>query len=131
MLPVYLKFKGGKGIATGLGVMLSLATYATLIAFGVFVIMFAIFRYISLASLTAAAALVPAHILLSRGTYFSSGLSLTAFIAVMVIAVFIKHISNIKRLIAGTEPKVGGGKTFGKNEETSSESAASAAEGEK
>ncbi|MHC4661864.1 MAG: glycerol-3-phosphate 1-O-acyltransferase PlsY [Planctomycetota bacterium] len=132
MLPVYLKFKGGKGIATGLGVMLSLATYSTLIAFGVFVIMFALFRYISLASLAAAAALVPAHVLLCRDTFFSKELPVTVFIAVVVAAVFIKHVSNIMRLLAGTEPKVGGGKTFGKKEESESEpAAASAADGEK
>jgi len=117
MFSVYLKFTGGKAVATGVGVMLSLATYPTLIALGVFIIIFGLLRFISLASLVAAAAIIPAHVLLNRDTFFAGGLPLTVFITVVVLAVFVKHIPNIKRLLAGTEPKVGGGRTFGKKQD--------------
>jgi glycerol-3-phosphate acyltransferase PlsY len=117
MFPVYLKFIGGKAVATGVGVMLSLATYPTLIGLGVFIIVFALFRYISLSSLGAAATIIPGHILINRDTFFSDGFPLSVFIAVVVLAVFARHITNIRRLLAGTEPKVGGGRTFGKKQD--------------
>lgn len=96
---VFLCFKGGKGVATALGVYLALAPLAVLGALAVFTVLVLIWRYISLGSIVAAA-VMPLII------YFrphSNGLLLaTALISVIVI---VKHHTNIKRLLAGSESK--------------------------
>jgi glycerol-3-phosphate acyltransferase PlsY len=102
--PVWLKFKGGKGVATALGVFLILSPAAALAALAVFVLTFAFCQFVSLASLTAAAAMplliyflwAPGHappLAVSLGTLFATGL------------VFYKHRGNLQRLTRGTEPK--------------------------
>ena len=96
---VFLRFKGGKGVATALGVFLALSPWAVAIALGVFLALVFKWRYISLGSMVAAAAMPPAVFLLgcSRAV-----LLVTAFVAVIVI---VKHHENIKRLVGGTENK--------------------------
>jgi len=96
---VFLLFKGGKGVATALGVFLALAPLAVLGALAVFVLLVAIWRYISLGSI-AAAAVMPLIIWFMPHT--QQLLIATALIAAVVI---IKHHTNISRLIAGTESK--------------------------
>ncbi|NMB45523.1 MAG: glycerol-3-phosphate 1-O-acyltransferase PlsY [Firmicutes bacterium] len=99
--PIYLKFKGGKGIATSLGAVISLTPAIALILLGLWIIMVGITRYISLASL-AAAVLFPIFLIISRAstTYILAG------IVISVFAIY-RHRTNIQRLLSGTEHKIG------------------------
>jgi glycerol-3-phosphate acyltransferase PlsY len=96
---VFLKFKGGKGVATALGVFLALAPLAVGIALSVFVVLMWIWRYVSLGSI-AAAATMPIAVMLLRGD--SVLIAVTLIIAVIVV---VKHHENIRRLLAGTESR--------------------------
>ncbi len=101
LYPVWLKFKGGKGVATTLGTLIALKWPLGLMACGIWLCAAAIFRYSSLSALIA----VGATPLLSHYMYGDANLSgLCAFIAALV---YIKHRENIKRLFAGEEPKIG------------------------
>ena len=99
LYPVYLRFKGGKGVATALGIFLVLSPLAVLIAFLVFAVVLWRWRYVSLASLTAAA-LIPFLVVAIEPSLplFCA----TLFIAAMVV---VRHRTNIQRLRAGTESK--------------------------
>jgi len=94
---VFLKFKGGKGVATALGVFLALSPPAVAIAVAVFILLMAIWRYVSLGSVSAAAAMPIAVWALGGGRVLNL---VTVLIAVIVI---VRHTDNIKRLVAGTE----------------------------
>jgi glycerol-3-phosphate acyltransferase PlsY len=94
---VFLKFKGGKGVATALGVFLALSPLAVGIAVAVFAALMLIWRYVSLGSVTAAAVMPIAVWGLGGGRVM---IMVTTIIAVIVI---FRHIENIKRLVAGTE----------------------------
>ena len=101
--PVWLKFKGGKGVATSAGALLALAPGATLIGVAIWMIVFWQTRYVSLASITAAVVL-PVIILL-RSHHETNGKPLvysSAFVAAVIIW---RHRSNLSRLIHGTEPR--------------------------
>jgi acyl phosphate:glycerol-3-phosphate acyltransferase len=106
--PVWLKFKAGKGVATGLGVFLAIAPLAALAALAVFIVVVWRTRYISLGSIIAAAFL-PLWILLTHtwiepvGDYAPI---MAALCAVSTVIIF-KHSENIKRLTAGKETKFG------------------------
>jgi glycerol-3-phosphate acyltransferase PlsY len=108
--PIWLRFKGGKGIATGLGVFTALSPFAGLSALAVFIIVALTWRYASLGSIAAAAAMplfvylfwAPGHappLVITFGTLFATGL------------VIFKHDANLQRLIEGTEPRFGAGET--------------------
>ena len=94
---VFLGFKGGKGVATALGVFLGLAPLAVLIVLGIFIAIVATTRYISLGSITAAAAMPPVVAFLDGRPPL---VGVTVVIALLVIW---KHRENIQRLRAGTE----------------------------
>lgn len=96
---VFLLFRGGKGVATALGVYLALAPLAVLGALLVFILLVAIWRYISLGSVMAAAAM---PLIIFLRPHSSQLLIATALISLIVIA---KHHANISRLLAGTESK--------------------------
>lgn len=100
LFPVWLGFKGGKGVATFLGVVLGLLWPAALLFAAVWIAVAAGLRYSSLAGLTATASVV-------LYAFFSDAHNLTALFFIMALIVFIKHHANIKRLMAGTEPKIG------------------------
>jgi len=102
--PVWLRFKGGKGVATALGVFLALAPVAALAGLVVFILVFALTKYVSLASILAAIAFPPAAILLPHAPY---GPWLTAVIIIVPIIVIAKHHQNIARLLNGTEYRFG------------------------
>jgi glycerol-3-phosphate acyltransferase PlsY len=112
IFPIYLKFKGGKGVATSLGVALGLWPYYTICATLAFVIWTAVvllWRYISLASITASITFPLALILaivLIPGWDFANLWPLLAAAFAIPIMVIVRHRENIKRLIAGTESKV-------------------------
>jgi len=98
LFPVYLRFKGGKGVATMLGVMLPWQPLVAVIGLLLWFVLMKLSHYVSLASILAALAL-PLLVGLTGG-------SIPALIVGMLIAslVTLKHASNIKRLLDGTEP---------------------------
>ena len=102
MFPVWLKFKGGKGISTAAGVALALAGWALLIAGLVWVTVFLISRYVSMASIFAALVLPLAATALSLW-YKPVDLSILIFFYVIAAVAIWKHRSNIARLRNGTE----------------------------
>ena len=110
--PVWLRFKGGKGVAAALGVFLMLAPLAALGALLVFIIVSVTWRYVSLGSVSAAASMpllmyflwAPGHappLVVDFGTLFAAAL------------VIFKHDANLQRLVDGTEPKFSFGKSKG------------------
>ena len=104
MFSIYLKFSGGKGIATAGGAFLAIQPYALLGSFVVWVVLFSTRRIMSLATLSAAATL-PLFVYLSgRLNLWPTHWSYTAVSAVLVVVIFYRHRSNIGRLLAGTEP---------------------------
>ncbi len=112
IFPIYVKFKGGKGVATSFGLALGLWPYYTIpvaVAFIVWTVCVLIWRYISLASIVASIAfpiaLVSAITLIKNWQFENLWPLLTAAIAIPLM-VIIRHRENIKRIIAGTESKV-------------------------
>jgi glycerol-3-phosphate acyltransferase PlsY len=101
LFPVWLKFKGGKGVATALGIFLVLDWRVGLACCVTWLIVAALLRYSSLASLVAIAA-APAY-----AFYLAGDLQLAQFAFVVVILVSAKHHENIRRLLSGTESKIG------------------------
>ena len=112
MFSIFLKFKGGKGVATSAGVMLGLWPYFTLpgaIAIGVFLVVFFLWRYISLGSIIGAVTVPIAYLLIGRARgwpIFDSQLPLMVFSVVMALLIIYKHRANIARLRAGTENRM-------------------------
>lgn len=106
--PVWLGFRGGKGVATAFGVFLALAPWAALAAMGVFVLVFAASRYVSLGSIFSAIAF-PALALLMP--HRPRTLWLTVVLFVIPLIVILKHHQNIARLMSGKEYRFGGTRT--------------------
>jgi acyl phosphate:glycerol-3-phosphate acyltransferase len=102
--PIWLRFKGGKGVATGLGAFLVVSPLATGVAFLIFIAIFAITRYVSLGSIIAAAAFPIAVAMYTTGYPGGPMMLLTGAASAIII---LKHHENIRRLLAGTEPKFG------------------------
>ena len=100
MFSVWLKFRGGKGVATSVGVFVALAPKTLLLALALFVALVAAFRYVSLGSIIAAAAFP--LIAYALRDYHSSLAILAAMSAIAALVIF-KHRENIRRLLAGTE----------------------------
>ena len=101
---IWLKFKGGKGVATGLGVFLALAPLAALLTLLIFIIVVAATRYVSLGSVLATAAFPAILCWLERDTFPPAALLMATAAALLVI---FRHRQNIGRLWAGTENRVG------------------------
>jgi acyl phosphate:glycerol-3-phosphate acyltransferase len=99
MFPLWLGFRGGKGAATGLGVLLALAWPVAAIAFAIWLAMLALFRYSSLAALVAtlAAVALAAFLTPAATAYLITGLALL---------VILRHRENIHRLVSGTESRI-------------------------
>ena len=103
--PVWLNWKGGKAVATGLGIFLGLSWQVGLATLGVFILMISVFRIVSLASVSAALAL-PFIMFIS---FNNSSISLP-FLLISLLAttlVIWRHRENIVRLIKGKEPRIG------------------------
>jgi len=98
--PVFLGFKGGKGVATFLGTLLALAWPIGLAACAIWAVTAAIFRISSLAALVAAGLSPVVAILLGQP-------QATLFCAALAVLIFIRHHENIARLLKGAEPRIG------------------------
>jgi glycerol-3-phosphate acyltransferase PlsY len=106
MFPVWLRFRGGKGVATALGAFALLVPRATLGAFAIFVIVALASRYVSLASIAAAASL-PIFAWLQLRDGIDQDLLTIVPITVASVLVIAKHHDNIRRLLSGTENRFG------------------------
>ena len=101
IFPVFLAFRGGKGVATALGVYLALNPLAIFLSFIIFVLVLLKWRYVSAGSLAGTAAMpLLLYVLKAEPIYVYVSLVIGVFI-------FLKHSGNIKRLTAGTEHKLG------------------------
>ena len=104
VFPVWLRFSGGKGVATALGVFLAICWPATAAAVFLFLLVALFWRYVSLASISAAAALpLLVYLLYAPGHAPPTAVSVSTLLAAVVVIV--KHRDNIERLLAGTEPR--------------------------
>jgi glycerol-3-phosphate acyltransferase PlsY len=112
IFPIYLRFKGGKGVATSLGVALGLWPYYTLcaaVAFAIWAVVLVTWRYVSLASITAAVAfffILMLATLLMPAWHVTHLWPLLIAAAAIPLMVIIRHRKNIKRLLAGTEDRI-------------------------
>jgi acyl phosphate:glycerol-3-phosphate acyltransferase len=104
MFPLWLKFRGGKGVATGLGSFIVIAPKAVVAAAGVFVVVVVIFRYVSLGSILAVASFL--LFVVAMQAYGNSQLAL-ALMSATSLLIIVKHYENIQRLLAGTESRLG------------------------
>jgi acyl phosphate:glycerol-3-phosphate acyltransferase len=104
VFPVWLKFRGGKGVATGLGAFVLIAPKAVLIAAGVFIAVAAISRYVSLGSIAAVTVFPPTAWIIGEFNLSPVGLAL---ISIASLVILVKHRDNMRRLWAGTENRMG------------------------
>ncbi|HOK39264.1 MAG: glycerol-3-phosphate 1-O-acyltransferase PlsY [Bacteroidales bacterium] len=111
IFPIYTRFKGGKGVASMLGLVIALQPTAAGITFAVFIFVFLITRIVSLSSISAAIAFPIIIYLLEK----NDSLTLTIFSLIATVIIIFTHKLNIKRLIAGEEKKI----SFRKNKNTS------------
>lgn len=100
LYPVWLKFKGGKGVATYLGVLLALAPVIVLVFAVVWLSMAWLFRYSSLSALVAV-------VVVPIALYFYGRPVVASFFVVMSLITILKHHENIRRLLSGTESRIG------------------------
>jgi len=105
VFPIWLRFKGGKGVATAAGVFAALSTSSVLLALSVFILIVAFSRYVSLGSIIAA-------LVFALGTFYdqltraSTDWTLLVLVGLIVLMIVIKHKDNIRRLLKGEENKV-------------------------
>jgi glycerol-3-phosphate acyltransferase PlsY len=104
MFPVWLRFRGGKGVATGFGVFLAATPAAALAAISVFFLVLLLSRYVSLASILGSASFPVFAVFLVRGPQPPFFIAAQFAVALLIIA---KHHQNIRRLFAGTESRLG------------------------
>ena len=116
IFPIFFKFKGGKGVATIVGTAAAFSPFTALVCFVVFLIITLSTKIVSISSISAVILAVPVNylfhsLLYNDGTYIWFGshqaLASTILVAIMSCMVIIKHHENIKRLINGTENKIG------------------------
>ena len=108
MYPVWLRFKGGKGVATAVGAFLGIAPTAILFVLALFVAIVAVTRYVSLGSIVGAAVFPFAAWWLNPSTRSLAVLGLLSASSLLII---LRHKDNIRRLLAGNENRLGGGKS--------------------
>jgi glycerol-3-phosphate acyltransferase PlsY len=107
IFPLYTGFKGGKGVASMLGMVIAIHLPAALISLGIFIIIFLFSRIVSISSICAAIAFPIVILILEK----NQSLTLTIFSILACLIILITHIKNIKRLIKGEEKKI----SFNKN----------------
>lgn len=99
--PLFLGFKGGKGVATGFGICIFISPMITLIALVLFLLVVYMTRYISAGSITAALTVLVSSLVMEIPFYYQ------LFMIPAAIAVILMHHSNIRRILSGTENKIG------------------------
>jgi len=104
IFPVWLRFSGGKGVATALGVFLAICWPALATAVLLFLLVALFWRYVSLASISAAAAL-PLLVYLLYAPRHAPPTAVSVCTLLAAVLVIVKHRDNIERLLAGTEPR--------------------------
>jgi acyl phosphate:glycerol-3-phosphate acyltransferase len=104
IFPVWLVFRGGKGVATSLGAFLLIAPKAVLVSAAIFILIVAVFRYVSLASIIAVAIFPMVAWRIAQSQITPAGLGMIAVTSLLIIA---KHQQNIRRLLTGTESRLG------------------------
>ena len=102
--PPWLLFRGGKGVATGFGAFLVIAPLSAVAALGVWILMLAVFRWVSLASMTATSSFPVLVQVVDRPDWITLG-----SVAAAAILIILRHHSNIRNLITGKEPRLGPG----------------------
>ena len=107
IFPVWLGFRGGKGVATGFGVFLAATPLAALAAISVFIVVLALSRYVSLASIIGAASFPLFTCLLNRLLHWGARPPFFIAVEIAVALIIIKHHQNIRRLLNGTESRFG------------------------
>ncbi|MEJ5900140.1 glycerol-3-phosphate 1-O-acyltransferase PlsY [Ochrobactrum teleogrylli] len=100
LFPVWIGFKGGKGVATYLGILIGLAWPGALIFAAVWIVTAIVTRYSSLSALLAS-------VIVPIGLYFKGDHAIAGLFAVLTVIIFFKHYANIKRLLNGTESRIG------------------------
>ncbi|HUJ39582.1 MAG TPA: glycerol-3-phosphate 1-O-acyltransferase PlsY [Candidatus Acidoferrales bacterium] len=107
LFPVWLRFRGGKGVATAVGVFVPLCWMAVAAAAVVWLVVVSIWRYVSLASVVAAAVLpVCTYLLYVPGTHHAPPVSVSLATALVSILIIVKHRENVRRLLAGSENRL-------------------------
>ena len=110
IFPVFLQFKGGKGVSTAAGSIMALAPIPLIAAFSVWVVVFLVSRYVSLASISAAAVLPVvawAFAVAGIGSPVAHSKLTLIFLTVIAVLAIVRHHSNIRRLLNGTESRFG------------------------
>jgi len=100
LFPVWIGFKGGKGVATYLGILIGLAWPGALIFAAVWIVTAIVTRYSSLSALLAS-------VIVPIALYFKGDHAIAGLFAVLTVIIFFKHHANIKRLLNGTESRIG------------------------
>ena len=100
LFPVWIGIKGGKGVATYLGILIGLAWPGALIFAAVWIVTAIVTRYSSLSALLAS-------VIVPIGLYFKGDHAIAGLFAVLTVIIFFKHHANIKRLLNGTESRIG------------------------
>lgn len=108
MFPVWLRLKGGKGVATAVGAFVGIAPWAVVISLAVFVVVVAITRYVSLASMLGTAIFPATAWWLEPET---RSVTVMLLIAASSLLIILRHKDNIRRLLAGNENRLGGGES--------------------
>ncbi|MCD4656894.1 MAG: glycerol-3-phosphate 1-O-acyltransferase PlsY [Planctomycetes bacterium] len=106
IFPLYLKFKGGKGVATGAGIIVVLAPMAFSICMLAFVLVFALTRMVSIGSIIASYVLVIGQIALNFENAFDAQLPITLFCIIAMLLINLRHRTNIINILNGSEVKV-------------------------
>ncbi|MBL8797185.1 MAG: glycerol-3-phosphate 1-O-acyltransferase PlsY [Planctomycetia bacterium] len=106
MFPIYLRFRGGKGVATGAGVVFMLVPAPAALGLAAWLAVLCAVRYVSVASVAAAAVIALIRLLAEPEPFAPNQLALTIFCILAALLVLVRHRSNLQRLFAGTEPRL-------------------------